>query len=352
MNNKSKYTHVPAELFLFNKESAAKFRSLRFKYAVATSLGSKVTTSVVQLVALPIAVKALGTEQFALYAMLAAAVGWLGLVNIGVGPVLTVNIASAAAQGDNGAEKRLLASALIPILFAVCITGIVVYLSVYFIDVAVIFGNNYSRYPNVIRIGVSILAGFALLQIILSVVEAAQSGYQEQYKQNLMAMSSNIFSIGAIIAAAIFYPTVIGMILAVNIFPFLFRVLNAFLVFRKRPFLIPSIKYFNFSDCKSLLYNGFAFSMAGGLGNFLCHIFPVVLVGRILNANSSTSFAVAMNALIIASGILSMVNIPLWPAISDSLARADIGWARRAYYRTLIYSMGYALIIGVAFFFF
>ena len=60
-------------------------RSQRFKYAVLTSLASKLFTPAIQMLAMPMAIRALGAESFALYAMLTSALTWLSFANFGVG---------------------------------------------------------------------------------------------------------------------------------------------------------------------------------------------------------------------------------------------------------------------------
>ena len=310
---------------------------------------SKFMTAIVQIIALPVAIRALGNKQFVLYAMLASAVGWLSLVNIGIGPALAVRIAEATARKDRLAEKQFLTSALLPILSIVFFIGIVFFFVIQYARITSLFGQNYIESGNIIKEGISVLVVLFLLQTVLSVVEAAQLGYQEQYILNLMAMASNMVCIIAIIFVAKYKPSVIWMIFAVNIPPFIFRIANVIIFFVKRSFLLPSINNFSWTVCKSLLSNGFIFSLAGGLGNFLCHQFPVIMAGRDWSSQDATSFAVAMNALIIASGMISMVTISLWPAISDSIARGEHDWVRLTYRRILMYSIIYGTFVGVIF---
>ena len=68
---------------------------------------------------------------------------------------------------------------------------------------------------------------------------------------------------------------------------------------------------------RQLIGSGVAFSLATGFGNFLCHQLPVVFMGNRLPSDEAASFAVALNALLIAAGMVSMVTVSLWPAISD-----------------------------------
>jgi O-antigen/teichoic acid export membrane protein len=330
-------------------EPASRVRERRLKYAVATSLGSKITTAIVQIVALPIAVSALGQAQFVLYAMLASAIGWLGLVNIGVGPPLTVMMSEAAASGDRLRQQRLFSSALGPVVILVLGIGGVLAGAVRFLPADRIFGPAYAAEGWTIHVGLSILAIVFIVQTLLSVFEAAQLGFQEQYRLNAMATGGNLASAVAVVGVAIWSPSVVGMIAAVSVPPVLARIANAVTVMRRRPYLRPTLRGVSWAESRTLMGSGVAFSLATGFGNFLCHQLPIVLAGRRLPPAEAASFAVTMNALLIAAGMVSMVTVSLWPAISDGMARGERPWVERAARRTLRYSMGYGFLVGAVF---
>lgn len=306
-------------------------------------------TAGVQLLAIPIAVNALGHEQFALYAMLTAAVGWLSLATIGIGPVLVVDIAEAAAADDRVTEQRLLTSALLPVLSATLLVGIALQVFAQTASLTRLFGPRYLDNAGTITTGLALLVGFILAQCVLSVVEAAQMGHQEQHVLNVTTIAANALTIPTIIFVVNLAPSVPGMIVATNAPLLVFRAANAALFFRRRPYLCPAFRHFSKADCGRLLRSGVAFSLASGLGNFLCHLLPVMLVGRSRGAQETAAFAVAMNALVLASGMASMISVALWPAISDSRARRETDWTRRAYRRLLVYGMAYGCLTGIAF---
>jgi len=324
----------------------AEFRIQRIRYAAVTSLGSKVMTVTVQVLALPIAIRALGSERFALYAMLAALLSWVGLANIGIGPALVLGIAAAAARGERVAEARLFTSAWVPVLCFAVVLGLGIGVVIQLMPVANTFGANYAQYVVVIRLGLLILLGSMLLQALLSVIEAAQVGYQEQYILNLWTTLGGLFTLAALVSVAKLTPTVIAMILAVNAPPLMARLLNSVRFMNGRPHLKPRREAFDWSESKSLLVSGLAFSLVG-LGSFLNHQVPVVIVGRTLNTLATATFAAVMNVFMIGFGMVSMVAIPLWPAISDSVARGEVSWVRKAYHRLLSYSMLYAVLVCV-----
>jgi O-antigen/teichoic acid export membrane protein len=328
---------------LSNSASSA-LRSKRFRYAVATSLSSKITTAALQIIALPIAAISLGVHGFALYSMLTAAVGWLALSNLGIGPTLIVKLATAHVYGKIEEERSIFSSAFFSVLTISSAVFLIVIFSVWTLPVQNIFGPLYVSDVQTIKWGLTTLASMFLIQSLLSLFESAQAGYQEQYIQNLFATVSSIPCILAILAIARLSPTPVSMILALNVPIVLFRIGNTVYVLLRHSHVFPSFKSFRWSLCKELLRSGSIYSLAGGVGNFFAHVLPVILIGRTFNAEISSAFAATMNAIILISGVLSMVSAPLWPAIADSVARGDGGWARKAYRRLLWAVMSFGLI--------
>ena len=302
-------------------------------------------TVAVQVLAMPIAIRALGSEGFALYAVLAAALSWVGLANVGIGPGLVLGIASAAARRERATESRLFTSALVPVLVSAVALGLLLGIAIQLIPAANMFGPNYAQSAPTIRVGLLILLSFMLLQALLTVIEAAQIGHQEQYILNLWTMLGGLFTLVALVSVAKLTPTVVGMILAVNTPPLIARFVNSIRFMNGRRYLMPRREAFAWSDSKTLLLSGLAFSLVG-IGSFLNHQVPVILVGRTLDTLVTATFAAVMSVFMMGFGMVSMVAVPLWPAIADSLTRGEIAWARGAYRKLLFYSMLYAVLVG------
>lgn len=330
-------------------EKASHQRNRYFRYSIASSLVSKVITAAVQIIALPIAALSLGVHGFSLYAMLIAAVGWLALSNLGIGPTLVVRLAASNVHRNFEEENHIFSSAFFSTLFVSTVVSVFAILAVWTLPVQNVFGQLYVDDLLTIRWGLTVLIALFLLQSNLSLFESAQAGYQQQYLQNLFAAASGVPCILAIWIVAKHYPTPVNLILAINLPLVLFRLINVVWVMFRHQHLIPSLSSFRWFLCKDLVRNGVTFSLAGGIGNFLAHIFPVILVGRSFSADISAAFAATMNAIILVSGVLSMLSTPLWPAIADSVARGEREWARKAYRRLLYAVMTFAILVNLFF---
>lgn len=322
-----------------------RFRTTRLRYAVTTSLGSKIIAATVQLVAMPVAIRALGPEKFVLYAILASAVGWAGAANLGVGPRLTIAIASASAVADRVKEVRLLTSALVPVA-TLCLTiAALLPFALLLLPIDKLVGDHYVNQHKTIWAGLIVLVVVSLLQAILAVFEAAQAGYQEQYTANLFAAGGAAVSLGGLLVTATLAPSVMGMILAMSGPNVLARGVNALRFLKTRSYLRPALRVFDWYWCRTLLADGLAFSCVG-IGSFYNHQFSIVLAGRLLDTHSAATFAAVMTMFVLLFGLVSMLGVPLMPAIADSIAQRDIEWIRQTYWKFLSYSMLCALVFG------
>jgi O-antigen/teichoic acid export membrane protein len=54
-----------------------------------------------------------------------------------------------------------------------------------------------------------------------------------------------------------------------------------------------------------------------------------------------------LRMLLLSGGVVTMVTVPLWPAITDAVARRDIDWVRSTYKKLTLFSVFYSVSIGV-----
>jgi len=324
-------------------------RGARLRLAVVAALGSKVMSVGVQALALPVAVRALGIQEFAVYAIISALAGWLTLASAGVGPSLTVRLAGCV--GDHHRESQLFHSGMLPVVLASTALGAAFLAASWLLPLPILFGRQVITHENEVRLGLSALAGMMVVQSIASVVESAQSGFQETHLQNLRGLIGNFLTGLAVIGVAMWRPSVIGLLLAVQGPAVLSRVVNALMFLARRPYLLAQQQW-SWRASWDLVRDGAAFALAGGIGAFLTIQAPVVIVGREASPAEASSFAASMSLFVMAAGMVSMLVTPMWPAVADAVARNDRDWLKSSYRRVLtigmVYATGAAGVVGAA----
>jgi O-antigen/teichoic acid export membrane protein len=323
----------------------AEQRDRRLKYSVSSSLVSKLGTAAVQLLALPIAIRALGAERFSIYVVLASAVSWIGIANLGVGPYLAIRLAAAAAREDRETQKRLVASAFFPIVFAACGLCAVVLLSQQGGPVQrFTLGGGHASAEATRTAGLTLVA-LVIVQVLIGVFEAAQLGYQEQYLANLFNVAGNVCCFVALLCVAHASPSILGMVLAINAPLILAKAANVSYFLWGRRYLLPSVRSLSWMTSKQLISGGAAISLIS-IGSFSVNQYPVIIVGRLCDSHTTATIAASINMFVLLMGILSMTAAPLSPAISESVERGDLVWVKRAYRRLVIVWLLYALPVS------
>ncbi len=331
----------------FNPISPAVKRKRNLSLAVITSVISKIANTAVQVLAMPIALHVLGVARFGVYTSLAAAIGWLGLSSIGIGPGLTRKIAEAAAKEDYELEKRLVSSSfffmLSIILPIVCLSYIFVWLG----DPLLIFGQKYLPYLHEIRLGLSGLLFFFFLRMLLTIGEASQMGYQEQYVINSFGAAGNFLCLFSLLFITRYFPTILGIIIAVYGITTFARLCNFLvLIFKTRPYLIPTLKLYNKSLLKGVIGTGIAYSLVQ-LSLILSYDLNIIVAGRIIGPSASARLGVLIQAVTLGMGMVAMITQPLWPALADAATRKEKKWIANAYHKAMKTIMLYAIAVGL-----
>ena len=304
-------------------------RTRRLLYACGTSLLSKVSAVAVQFIAFPVAIRCLGSAGFVLYTMVASFLAWLALASIGAGPALTVVIATADAKSDVKQQALILSSVFILTLIVVVpFTAILIPVVLAF-PVCRVFGPQYAHDEQMIVNSLLFIIALLFLHAIFSIVEAAQLGFQEQHHLNIRGSFSNLLSIAAILLVLPAFPSVLALLMAVQVPSYATRLANALLFFRNRPFLLPKFSLYSWEVAAPLFFAGVVFLFAACIGNYLCHYFPIILAGRSFSSDAAATFASVMNLMVLAAGMISMVTIPMRSGIGNAIASNDTSWIQR-----------------------
>jgi O-antigen/teichoic acid export membrane protein len=321
-------------------------RTRRLKLALLTSLAGKGIASIVQIVALPIAINALGQGRFGAYAMLAAILNWMNIVGVTIGPGLTIQLVAANARMDREAEARSFGSALaISCVFAILLL-IGAQVSFHAVGAERLFGAAFMPFAGELRNGVVVLCIFVSANLIVNVAEAAQAAYQKQYIHNAFLAAGNIVTIVTIAVLVRARPTIASMVIAVYSGPLLARICSLAQLLYSRRHLIGGLRRVDRHALMLITRTGSAFILTS-VASFCYQSGSIYWVGRQIGPLAATQMTLFMTILTTVGSLLIMFTQPLWPAIQDARARRDAPWIRQAYSRLARYLMAFFGIAGL-----
>lgn len=332
---------------LIDAPDAAAWRNRQLLRSIATSFFSKGVSSILQLVAMPIAIRALGADTYGIYAMLVGALAWVTMSSVGIGPGLTLRLASGRDSPDE--QRRLVTTATVLMALMAGLALAVIAVVVNTVGIPNLFGERALAYEREVRQGLVAISLLLALYLVSTVIDAAQAGYQNQYVSNLWTIAANILTIGLLVLVVPRWASVVTLILAIYGPMVLARVGNCASLLLSRPYLLPRWNAVDPGVATGLIATGGAIFL-GQLASYGYHQYGAFWVGRVVGPDDAARYAVMSQVFVFSIGLITMITVPLWPAIADAYARRDGAWIWSAYRQTrrAVVAFGLALGLGIA----
>ncbi|WP_045860377.1 lipopolysaccharide biosynthesis protein [Teredinibacter purpureus] len=306
----------------------------KIKLSIITSVLSKVSTLALQLFAMPLAVKQLGAEGFVVYSMMMGVMGWLMLSSIGVGPAITIIISPLRYKKD---RSSWFSSALIIAVFVSLVVFLGALILLALVDVNTIFMST--NVSSTIDVNVSfycILIIF-VLQNFCTVTDAVVLASQKQYITNSFSFLSSIVSVVFVVIYGENIALVSHLLLIILGPIVAFRLINALRLICVEGYVNLNPSLISKPQVKKLLSDGKNFLFAGSVANLILHVLPVLIVGRFYSTDFAAQYAALNQIILLGSGLVSMVCLPLIPAITESVSKGSYTWAIGVYSKLLKY---------------
>jgi O-antigen/teichoic acid export membrane protein len=271
-------------------------RTRRLVSAWLTLVPSKAITLLVQIIAIPTVYRAIGPAQFAAYAAVTAAVSMLGFLNLGMGGALVTPLAQAAADRDHQREANLLGATVIPMgavaTFALCITLPLLWV----LPLKTLFGLAATTTPpHALRTAAVLACIGTIAAVPLSVVDSARQAYQEMHISNLFGTLANAILCLGLLLTAWLVPTLPAFVAVTALSPVAVRLLNAVLLFVRRPYLLAGhLGSGSWLLIRRLAGDGLSYMGAAAIANVLMYQWPVYYMARVRPPLESSTFAIAV----------------------------------------------------------
>jgi O-antigen/teichoic acid export membrane protein len=126
--------------------------------------------------------------------------------------------------------------------------------------------------------------------------------------------------------------------------PFIATAAGSILIFKDRPWLVPSLRAVRWTALSGILRTGLT-AVAIHVSYALVYSGPAIIIANRLGAAEVTPFAVTQKLLGVSNMLLAALVLPLWPAYGEAAARGDWSWVKKTVRRTML--LGAALQVPV-----
>lgn len=324
-------------------------RSGRLVKSIFSGAAARVTSVVVGMFSLPMAVRYLGAERYGVWATITTTVVWINLLDLGIASTLSNAISRAYARAD----KRAAAVAVSNALFVSCAValggGVLLAACLRFVDWTLFFNLRSTPAAREIQRTIGTAGLLMLVGLPANLVHKLLAGYQEVHISNAIVCAGLLCSVAGLACGIAAHASM----------PLLFLMSTGFItagsatgllvvVLAKKPWLRPRIKLLRTRAMGELLASGFSF--------FVIQIAAVVVfssdnlvVSHYLGAAEVTPYSVAWRLVGAGAVLQSLVFPALWPAYAEAHARGELAWIRRTFAwvmkTTVAMNVAYALLL-------
>lgn len=314
--------------------SPGSLRTRRMRSAIKTSVVSKVATVALQLVAIPVAVHALGAAQYGAFLVVSSILAWISLGGLGIAPGVTGFVARAMGRDSATEARQVVSTGLVLSAVAAAATAGVVGVVIVTLAGGDVFRQylepSFAPYLPSMTAAMIVVAITGLIQFPTSVIQAARAGALEQHISNIWRIAGTIVGFAGMFVVAAWAPTMVGFALALAAPAVVAGIGDSLAFLRGHPEMAPSISSFRRSLVRPLVRTGAGF-LSFSAGGFLISGLSLALASSSVSAEELVPVGILFQLQALGVGLVTMVAIPLWPSVAHADAANDHEWVVRAY---------------------
>lgn len=311
-----------------------KDRHHRIVITSISAAGARLVSIAVSFVSIRISIQYLGFERYAVWLTISSLVAMLIFADFGIGNGLLNAIAHCAGKDDREGARRYTSSAFFALLIIACVFAVPFVGSYQFIPWYKIFNVHSATAVREAGPSIAVFVACFLISLPAGIVQRIQFGYQEGFVSSLWTIGASIAGLVGLVWAIHLRAGLPWLILAVVGTPTLALIANGIVLFSRRPWLRPRLASFSWDASKEILGMGLLFfflQLAMAVGYQTDNL----VIAQVLGADSVSQYAIPLKLFTLIPTVLGFFMFSLWPAYGEALARGDIYWIKRTYWRSL-----------------
>ncbi|WP_406068036.1 lipopolysaccharide biosynthesis protein [Micromonospora sp. NBC_01638] len=315
---------------------------------IVSSLAGKTVGLAAPLLITPLAFHNLGAERYGLWMAVTSLTGMALFADFGLGNGLLTRLARLRGTGERRAAAREVSSAY-ALLGAVSVL------------LLVLLATTLPRVPwpallnaadpAVVRDArpvVLLCFGAFLANIPLALIQRVQYAQQQVAQSNLWQAGGSLVSVALVYVAVTARADPLLVIAAAVLAVPAVNLANAVCYFgwQERE-LRPRLRHVRVAVARGLLWLGARFFLLSVLSSVVLNL-DGFLISRVLGLPAAATYAVVLRLFALLTLFITLVNLPLWPANGEALARGDLAWVQRTTPRMVYLSAAVVALPGAA----
>lgn len=337
----------PQELSTLTAEGRARERYRRVGMTALASMGARGIGIATALISIPLTVRYLGPEQYGLWVTITSVTALVGFADFGLSNGLVNGVSEAHGKNDMELARQYVSSAFCMLVVVTLVLGVAFAVTYRFIPWPRVFNVQFPDAAAVAGPAMAVFVTTALVSLPLGVIGSIRAGYQEGFASSVWQGAGSVISLIGLVIAIASQADLPWLVLAIGVGPAVAALLNAAFLFRRRPWLTPSVRRATLPAVRRMLRLGLMFFVLA-IAFAVAYQTDNIVIAQILGAEQVTQYAVPMKLFMLAPLILSFALTPLWPAYGEALTRRDYAWVRRTLTRSIAAAATISLSLATA----
>jgi len=302
-------------------------RDRRIFLATGSSILAKGGGVLLQLIAIPLVIRALGAERYAVFSLISSVLVFISFAQFGMGSYLTQQIARKLPLHDYEGIRQLAWTAVILVSAISVLFGIILFISSQIWGLFWLWGEAYVLHSDVLRWGFYYLLNIGIISLVVNTLSGCQAGYQELHVSNLYGGLGNLLAaVGLILIVYFEHAGERWFWSVLYAVPLLVAWLNVgHMLFRHKE-LRYRVSAFRSNLIFQLLSAGGGFMVVQSVLPLLQREGAKMALARSGNMEGVAHLSVFLQISTIAGGLIAMFVVPLYAALADAFGRGDVNW--------------------------
>jgi O-antigen/teichoic acid export membrane protein len=318
-------------------------RNRRVIRSVLTALLIKPLALVTTLLVPALFVKYLGKEGYGLYEATVALAALLSITNAGLTLGLVNRLMDCFVSGDTELAKRYVSSLTLSLAAMVAVVGVGWTIASATVDWAHALHVSDPALARATPWAVWAAGIATLVGLLSNVPQAVYMAHQEIAAGNVWDGAAKVAVLAASFAIVRTPFGLVGVAVATTWTQVLVSLANTSVLYVRRPWLRPHLRYFRRDLVGSTLGEGLSM-FALQLSVLALYQCDKLIITSVIDPAAVTHYALLGRIYVSAYGLFMILLLPLWPAHGEAVRRGDWRWVRRNV--RLSIAVGFALIAG------
>jgi len=312
----------------------------------SSSLVTKLATSLIGLVTVPLTINYLGKELFGLWMVISSLVVWMQLADFGIINGLANALSEAHGRDDKIAACGYFTSALV----ATLVTSILCLLPMVLLALWLPWGSILKlQDPSLVQLASDcfLVAGLVfVVSLPVSVVNKVFIAYQLGYVANLIQIITSFLALVGVLLAIKLRLSLPWLVFLVSVGPVLGNLASWFILYRLLPWCHLEWQLINRSALHRVAHSSiplFVFQVGALLVNQMVN----VVIARVGTLTMVSDYNILLKIYMLIFTVGVSFSAPFYPAIREAYEKNERGWVFRSIRRVIAVRLGVLFLPGI-----